>query len=204
MIGEIVAVVLGVGLAFAARRALAGPEVFAERVVTWRAAAPQDAIWLARVALLEAGRGSDEELGAIMWVAINRAQIEGVPVRDVVETTAWPGGGARGRAFVEAVGAPGGVGYQSEFGHSSPLDHPRYGAALAYAEDLLAGRHPNRIGARTHFVHPQSLPRCAPGDAVPSGRLCVDGRAFPAWSVARSRGGSAEFEPLRVGRAVFS
>jgi hypothetical protein len=154
--------------------------------------------------MLESARGTLDEWSGIQWVAVNRARNKRASVRDVVATTSWPGGGARGRAFVEAVQAPGGQGYRSAFGHPAPPDVNGYARALGHARALLLGQVPNPIGLRTHFLHPAILPACAGDEPREDGRLCVDGRAYPKWSVSRARGGSAEHEPMRVGRAVFS
>lgn len=161
--------------------------------------------WLARVVLLEAGDiGPGDEWAAIMQVGINRRAKPsyGDTLRSVVATTEWPGGGARGRAFVEAVQAPGGQGYRSEYGHIAPPDHPRWRDALAMSVEVLRGYRHNIIGDRTHFFHPGGMPRCdRDGEWNPERtRICHDGRWWPVWAAS----GFSEFPPIRVGRAVFS
>ena len=96
-----------------------------------------EAEWLARLIILEAGNiGASDEWAAIMQVALNRVTSPryGDDLRSVVATTKWPGGGSRGRAWVEAVQAEGGVGYRSAHGHPAPPDHRRYVEALEFGE----------------------------------------------------------------------
>jgi len=165
-----------------------------------------EAEWLARLIILEAGNiGASDEWAAIMQVALNRVTSPryGDDLRSVVATTKWPGGGSRGRAWVEAVQAEGGVGYRSAHGHPAPPDHRRYVEALEFAELVLSGGVSNRIGERTHFYHPRGMARCVAdleGQWNLSGsRMCIDGRWVPKWGIEQF----AEFEPIRVGRAVF-
>jgi hypothetical protein len=166
------------------------------------AAAAGDVEWLARLITLEAGDiGPSDEWAGIMAVARNRAARAHTDVRSVVTTTAWPGGGARGRAFVEAIQQPGGIGYRSASGHRAPPDHPRWRDALAFADELVqSGRNP--VGPREHFFHPGGMPRCDEGCG--SNKRCVDGRCWPTWGIPRADGGTAEYPPIRVGRAIFS
>ncbi len=189
----------GAGLAYLLRGVLPPSQA-----LEWEGRSPDDAEYLARVTMLEAARGSREEWIAIQWVAINRARAAQISVRDVVATTSWPGGGASGRAFVEAVQAPSGVSYRSAFGHPSPPDVRGYDRALDVAHAILAGEIRNPIGGRTHFVHPQSLRRCDVAGELPDGRICLDGRAYPRWAVSKDQGGRAALDPRRIGRAVFS
>lgn len=152
-----------------------------------------EAEWMARVLLLEAGDiGPSEEWVAIMQVARNRARSGDYPdtVREVVSSLSWPGGGARGQAFVEKVVS------------SWPLEHPRWDEAFALARRMVAGEIANPIGTRTHFFHPGGMPSCAEEGAWnESGtRYCIEGRWWPSWSLP----GRAEQEPIRIGRAIFT
>lgn len=63
---------------------------------------------------------------------------------------------------------------------------PRYRRAMLFAAAQLMGAHRNLIGARKNFCHPGSM------------------GALPSWAVSSSDGGKASYEPLRIGRALFS
>lgn len=165
----------------------------------------EDAEYLARVAILETGGGGPpEEWAGVMNVALNRAEHRGQTVRQVVTNCNWPGCSSRGRAFVEAVAAPGGVGYRSEHGHGAPPDHRNWPMMMAFAQQVIIGAVENPIGPRRHFFHPGGMPSCgelAPGEWNESGsRICVEGKLWPRWSMPQY----AEYPPMRVGRAVFS
>lgn len=160
--------------------------------------------WLARVVIMEhASAGPGPEWSGIMQVALNRAANTGQSVHDVLTTSSWPGGGDRGRSFVEAIQAPGGVGYRSAHGHRAPPDSSAWPEAQEHARDYFEGRLPNPIGSRTHFAHAGS--RCEGGFSE-TGRLkCVGGRLWPLWSLPLDDPDStADREPLQVGSAVFS
>lgn len=164
--------------------------------------------WLARVVIMEhAGAGPGREWSAIMQIALNRVASSEYPntVREVVATRSWPGGGARGRAFVEAIQAPGSVGYRSEFGHRAPPDSSAWPYALEHARALLEGMFPNEIGSRVHFAHPGS--RCDyEGGLSESGRKkCVGGRLWPLWSLPLDDPDSrAAQPPIQIDSAVFT
>lgn len=165
----------------------------------------EDVEYLARVTMLEAATGSDDEQAAIMQVALNRAASKGQTVREIVSSIRWPGGGARGESFVEAVGSPAGT--VTEY-HRSPLDYPQYPGALALAGEVVSGRRPNRIGGRDHFVHPQSLSTCTTENAVDGSRICYRWASYglrrtPVWAISESSGGESDNEPIQVGRAFF-
>lgn len=185
-------------VAVAVRRAAAASR---GRRVVWTGADPSDAEYLARILMIEAASGARNEWAAIAWVAVNRARRAQSSVRAVVASNAWFGSGASAESAIRRVQAPSG---SRPDGRTAPPQYAQYPSALSFATALLEGRVPNPIGPRRHFVHPQSLPICTPDTAVPAGRVCVDGRLFPRWSVSTSRGGSAEHEPIQIGRGVFS
>jgi len=167
--------------------------------------------WLARMITLEAGDiGPGDEWSAIMQVAINRLQSGsyGPRMENVICRSSWPGGGARGRDWIEAVQAEGGRGYTSAYGKRAPPDHPRWSAAMDWAARVWSGQVPNRIGSRLHFYHPGGMLACGAsqeGQTSPRGTLiCIAGRWRPLWGVPRSQGGTARQEPIQVGRAIFS
>jgi hypothetical protein len=167
--------------------------------------------WLARMITLEAGDiGPGEEWSAIMQVAINRFRSGqyGSRMSGVIATTRWPGGGARGRAWVEAVQADGGIGYRSAYGHRAPPDHPRWSEAKLWAARVWLGLEPNQIGARQHFYHPSGMPSCGVSQQnqrnAAGTLICKDGRWRPLWGVAVGSGGTARTTPIQIGRAVFS
>lgn len=199
--GWIASIAAGIAAAWTARRVF-----FVPQAVTWSGQAPDDAEFLARIVVFEAASADPLEWSGIMWVALNRAARDRAAVRDIVATTAWFGGGERGRAAVEAVQAPGGRGYRSPTGRRAPPDSSSWNAALTHAHKILNGQEGNPIGRRTHFVHPAGLPRCElpAGTPTSDGRICVEGHALPTWAVSRELGGRAEFAPIKVGRAVFS
>lgn len=70
------------------------------------------------------------------------------------------------------------------------------------AWEMARGLRPNPIGARKHFFHPGGMPSCQENGqwSDDERKLCVSGRWWPRWSVEQY----AEYEPIRVGRAVFS
>lgn len=158
----------------------------------------EDVDYLARILMMEAARavGSAEWAG-IAWCAVNRAlerHAAGHPlsIRSVVATTAWSGGGDRGRAFVERI--------NSDY----PERQRTWADAIAFAEELLQGQIANPIGERTHFVHPTGMPRCVDGECSNAALMCVEGRCLPGWIVARADGGRSEYPPVEVDRAVFA
>jgi hypothetical protein len=162
---------------------------------------PADVEWLARMIVMEAGDiDPGEEWAGIMNVALNRAARQGIPVREVVATTRWPGGGPDGRLFVHTIQQPGGTGYEDRKGRPAPPDHRRWREALAVAQAVVRGEVPNPIGPRTHFFHPGGMPRCSGEGERIDGKYCIDGRVWPRWSVPEH----SEYTPIRVGRAVFS
>jgi len=165
----------------------------------------EDVEYLARVVIMEHAQvGPGEEWAGIMWVALNRAAGKGKTVREVVVTSAWPGGGARGQAYVEAIQQSGGEGYRSGYGHRAPPDSSYWSEALSFARQVVDRQVDNPIGPRKHFFHPGGMPGCgnlAEGEWNETGsRCCVDGRLWPAWGMPEQ----AEFPPIRVGTAVFS
>jgi len=148
-----------------------------------------DAEWLARVAVEEAGGGGQgEEWHGIMFVALNRAERSGKTLEETIASTSWFGGGSRGRRAV------------AEILSDHPLEHSNYPAALATAQQLLAGMVPNPIGERRHFFHPGGMPSCDVDGEWYDGKLCVDGKLWPRWATPEH----ADYPPIRVGRAIFS
>jgi len=119
-------------------------------------------------------------------VAVNRALGKKKSIRQVVATTSWPGGGARGNSFVEAIQMDR-PGRTSSGLHSAPVGHPNIGKARELAKNVLGGSKSNPIGPRKHFVHPSGLPG-----------------SLPRWVVSKSAGGAAEFEPLKVAGGLFA
>lgn len=163
----------------------------------------EDVEYLARMTILEAGGiGPSEEWAGIMWVAMNRAKTKGRTVKSIVTDCRFPGCSSRGYSYVEAVAAPGGVGYRSPHGHRSPLDHREWPHALDFATKLADGQIDNPIGPREHFFHPGGMPRCeVEGERNSSGtRICHNGHWWPLWGFEEW----SEYPPVRVGRAVFS
>jgi hypothetical protein len=163
----------------------------------------EDAEYLARMTILEAGGiGPSEEWAGIMWVAMNRAKTQGRSVKSIVTDCRFPGCSSRGYSYVEAVAAPGGVGYESPHGHHSPLDHREWPQALDFATKLVQGKIENPVGPREHFFHPGGMPRCSAEGAWNErrNRICHQGHWWPLWGFAEY----AENPPIRLGRAVFS
>ena len=147
----------------------------------------EDIEYLARVLIMETGLARDPtEMVGIAWVAVNRALGKKKSIRQVVATTSWPGGGARGNSFVEAIQMDR-PGRTSSNLHSAPVGHPNIGKARELAKNVLRGSKSNPIGPRKHFVHPSGLPG-----------------SLPSWVVSKSAGGAAEFEPLKVAGALFA
>lgn len=173
-----------------------------QRAVVWPGAGVDDAEYLARILMIESAGGAVPEWSAIAWVAVNRARRGQSSVRSVVAVPGWFGSGAAAEEAARRVSARHG---ERIGGRTAPPDYAEFPEALDLATAILAGRVPSPIGDRRHFVHPQILPVCTEptGTAVGS-RICVDGRLFPSWSVSQAAGGRADYEPMRVGRAVFS
>lgn len=162
----------------------------ARRAVGWLPADdPENRDYLARVLTMETRmRGPADELTGIAWVVVNRAtQSLTGRIKDVVATTRWTGTASRG--YYEVVGG-------------TMVGTPPYNAAYALAGQVLSGRVPNPIGPRGHFVHPAGMPSCASGCSERT--MCVEGWCLPRWAVSKSAGGKAEYEPIRLGRAVFA
>mgnify|MGYP003658602506 CR=1 FL=1 len=136
---------------------------------------------------------SSEEHEAIVQILQNRASFHGRSVYDTANppgTPLWNGSSIFAERWRTAD------------------EKPRFDQALEVAGRVLSGEAPNRIGPRRHFVHPGGSPRCSDSSQCVGRRLCIDGRCLPIWSVAQSQGGNAgtggTFDPVRVGRAVFS
>jgi len=180
-----------------------------------------DMDYLARVIMKEAGAvrpdwrdklnnpgfGLLGEQVAIGWAAINRAKRRNKPIAKVVGVISWPGGGARGRAFVEDINDLAGF-----WKREGRMRHRK--RQWEFAEALLNGEFGNPIGPRRNFVHPRGMKAC-PGDSAMSTKkygkktICVETgikgeRRLPKWIVSKSAGGTAAHEPIRIGRAFFA
>ena len=173
----------------------------------WRKPTAEDEEYLAKVIVKESGdKGPSKEWAGIGWVAVNRANRKKRSIKKVVGVTSWPGGGSRGKAFVEDILS------------DKPLEHRRFPQALEIASSLLRGEIPNPIGPRWHFVHKRSLSRTnkPDGTLIPGkvsektgrkggDRIAFGGRALPVWIVSRKKKhGKAMYEPLKVERATFA
>lgn len=162
----------------------------------------EDREYLARVLIMEAGDiASGPEWAGIAWVAVNRATRRKVSIRDVVAATSWIGGGDDAKDYLEALVS--GPGYVTAGDRRSPLDHSRFSEAYDFAGNVLTGQVKNPIGKRENFVHPRGLEKCA--WSGPQGKYyCLDGLRYPIWAISTSMGGKAPYEPLKIGRAVFT
>ena len=154
----------------------------------------EDVEYLARVLMMEAASRPDSpEWAGIAWVAVNRA-LDWSPhtIRGQVARIRWPGGGERGRAFVERIQG------------SYPTRQRTYPQALAFAERVLTGQVPSPVGRRKHFVHRRGMKDCINGTCGGT-LLCVSGKCIPVWAVSKDLpGGRAEYQPVVVGRATFA
>lgn len=145
--------------------------------------------------------GPADEHAGIIFIAINRAQGE----YSILDVATPPGRSAsgvwnNGRVFRERW-------------NNAP-DFDSFARARKLVDDIAEGKIQNPIGDRALFVHPSGLRRCELRDGVPvysddgqpigNRRRCVSGRALPAWSVAKSDGGTAPNDPIKVGRGLFS
>jgi hypothetical protein len=177
-----------------------------------------DINWLARVLIMEAGDiGPGDEWAAIANVAMNRAKKRGLPIKEVVANTSWPGGGPRGRLFVKAIQSNETSGkltstYKTKDGKkktikkSPPMASRRWSAAYQFAYKTLMGDISNPIGNRTHFVHPGGMPKTKQPDGTKNksgSRIAFKGRWLPPWVLPETVGGTAD-NPKKVGRAVFA
>jgi hypothetical protein len=166
--------------------------------------ATEDQLYLARLLTIEAGdQPPNPEHVAIAQVAWNRSQRRKVPVKTVVASTSWFGRGAAARKRIE------------QLNQVSPLpggkmtdDHQHFPGYLRVARDITSGAGSSPIGKREHFVHIGSMPRApegiANGDPIGTKFINIDGRKVPKWAVSKSAGGTARYEPMRVGRATFA
>lgn len=159
-----------------------------------------DVDYLARMLVMEVGGGNvgTPEGAGVAWIAYNRMRRQGVPMRQIVGTTAWPGGGERGESFVQAIHAPAGT--RTAY-HTAPLGTSAYTTALTFSRHFAAGeiRNPG-IGAREHFSHPRGFRDCQIGEDVGSGWTChywpeFGRKRVPTWLTV---------DPIVVGRAVFA
>lgn len=162
----------------------------------WRAPSIEDEQYLAKVIVKEAGDiGPSMEWAGIAWAAVNRANARKRSIKNVVAVLSWPGGGPRGRAFVENIKS------------NALTRHARYPEALQIAASLLRGEIPNPIGSRTHFVHKRQggFKKCNSPTGTKIGKkfICENGIRVPIWSVSKTLGGVAKIEPLDIGRATF-
>lgn len=176
-----------------------------------------DQEWLARVVIMEHGSaGAGDEWTAIMQVVVNRTAHQSFPatIREVVTTRSWPGGGDRGAAYLEAIQADGGVGYESATGRYAPPDSRAWSYALEHAGRFLSGEFRNRIGTRVHQCHPgsscgyqdSSFPEIKEHQLNGNGRMkCISGRLIPLWALPLDDPDSrSDQEPVVVGTGIFS
>ena len=175
-----------------------------------------EAEWLARLVLTEGGGGvigGPEGVG-IAQTALNRVRLKGFPtVQEAVTKDAgraWFGERRSGGYCyaTETMACPG-----RTRGGKTVTEAKSFPRAVAFAQEMLDGRHPNPIGSRTHFVHPGAFKRrwgaCPPGPDSPKWMCADPGKGvgpvrMPLWAVSRSAGGRAAYEPRWLGRAVFS
>lgn len=165
----------------------------------------EDREWLARIVLVEAHPSHilDEEGAGIAYVAWNRVRYGKYgSVRDVVaggDGKAWFGAERTG-GYLYLVG-------EGRRGGKTITEHPRYRQVLAMAEGVLRGEVSNPVGRRQHFYHPGGMRECEPGSSGSRwrcGQTHHGYRKVPLWGIAEADGGSAAYDPVRVGQAVFS
>jgi hypothetical protein len=170
----------GVVAVVLARRAVSEPDGGSYPPLT--SAKEEDREYLARVVILEAASAvPSDETAAIMQVALNRVRRTGATVRQVVTSVGGSGITAWNvdPDFAARLQRPAG-------GERSPVDSSAYPEAYVQAGQVLRGEWENLIGGRRHFLHDRGY------------------TTLPSWAVSQSEGGRAEFEPLRVGRALFA
>ncbi len=143
-------------------------------------ASSRDVEAMARTLIAETSmNGPTEELAQIVWVMINRARRHGVSLAAVATppgTPLWNGSSKFRNLWNQA-------------GSSSKMLQAR-----SFVMQVMGGHYPNRIGSRSHFVHPGGMPRppCASNRRERSTAYGV--RCLPTWS----DGGTV------VGRAIFA
>ena len=187
------------------------PPTSSEPSAPWKKGQPVSEIErdaLARLIWAETSmHGPQEEHAGIIMIALNRA---GHPRYSILDVATPPGRSSEGvwnngRVFRER--------WQNAPNHKS------FARARALVDGLVDGKILNPIGdARKLFVHPTGLNRCSGatysgnkgkrakhnGKPIGNRRRCVGGRALPAWSVAKTDGGTAPRDPITVGRGLFS
>jgi len=136
--------------------------------------------------------GTEREWAGIVNIILNRATGK-YSIKDVAVP---PGRSAQGvwnggKAFTERF--------------YSAHQHKSFAKAKKVIDGIVDGTIPNPIGSRKLFVHPKGLKRCSENTPISDRRRCVGGRQLPAWSVAKTDGGTAPQDPLLIdGRALFS
>ena len=136
--------------------------------------------------------GTEREWAGILNIVLNRA-VGKYSIKDVAVP---PGRSAQGVWN-------GGKAFRERF--YSAHQHKSFAKAQRTVNGIVDGSIPNPIGSRKLFVHPKGLKRCSEDTPISDRRRCVGGRQLPAWSVAKSEGGTAPQDPILIdGRALFS
>ena len=150
--------------------------------------------YLARMLCMHSSLTEPEWIG-LSWLVLNRIQAGRCrTVRECVTSTSWSTNEERRRRLA----AP--SGYQDASGKPAPPDSPRWEEALALAEEILQGQHPNPIGQRRHFIHPQALHDCTAEGSRDGNYECRGGKLYPLWALPEY----AEQTPIMIGITLFS
>ncbi len=132
---------------------------------------------LAHMLIAETSFSRDKnEMAQIVFVAINRAKKYGVSIADVVTPPGTP---------VWNTGSP----YRSRF--DGAMRNVRYDAALAFANEVLAGKYKN--GGYTSFVHPSGMPAPPCSANRVASATNAGSRCLPTWAVNGKTVGGAVF-----------
>jgi hypothetical protein len=159
-----------------------------------RNATADDVEYLARMLCMHTSLTEAEWVG-LAWLVINRINTGRCEtVRECVTSPRWSTNEERRRRLA----AP--SGYTDGSGKPAPPDSPRWREALELSERILRGEVPNPIGARMHFIHPQSLRGCSEEGWSDGDYECRNGKLWPLWALPEY----ADQEPMYIGITLFS